>query len=92
MLYKNQLVLTGKINDVGAYTRENVPNSFRMGIELQGSYVIAKWLHAQANITLSSNKIKSYTEYADDYDNGGQVTFLHKNTTIALSPSISCWC
>lgn len=88
MLYKNQLVLTGKINDVGAYTRENVPNSYRMGIELQGSYVIAKWLHAQANITLSSNKIKSYTEYADDYDNGGQVTFLHKNTTIALSPSI----
>ena len=35
MLYKNQLVLTGKINDVGSYTRINVPNSYRAGIELQ---------------------------------------------------------
>ena len=37
MQYKDQLVLTGKINDVGAYTRTNIPNSYRMGIELQGN-------------------------------------------------------
>ena len=36
MLYKDQLVLTGMINDVGAYTRTNVPESYRTGIELQG--------------------------------------------------------
>ena len=40
MNYKDQLVLTGKINDVGAYTRTNIPKSYRMGIELQGSYKI----------------------------------------------------
>ena len=39
MHYKDQLVLTGKINDVGAYTRTNIPNSYRAGIELQGGYV-----------------------------------------------------
>ena len=31
MLYKNQLVLTGKINDVGEYTRTNTPQSWRLG-------------------------------------------------------------
>jgi iron complex outermembrane receptor protein len=87
MLYKNQLVLTGKINDVGAYTRSNVDNSYRLGIEVQGAYIFNKWLNAQANFTLSENKIKAYTEYADDYDNGGQITIEHKNTNIALSPS-----
>ena len=36
MLYKDQLVLTGEINNVGSYTRTNVPNSYRAGVELQG--------------------------------------------------------
>ena len=36
MLYKNQLVLNGKINYVGEYTRINIPDSYRLGIELQG--------------------------------------------------------
>ena len=36
MLYQNQLVLTGKINDVGEYTRTNTPRSWRLGLELQG--------------------------------------------------------
>ena len=36
MNYHNQLVNTGKINDVGAYTRTNAPQSYRLGIELQG--------------------------------------------------------
>ncbi len=31
MNYKDQLVLTGKINDVGAYTRTNIPKSYRAG-------------------------------------------------------------
>ena len=51
MLYNNQLVLTGKINDVGSYTRTNVPNSYRTGIELQGGVVVNKWLNATANLT-----------------------------------------
>src|SRR6185369_472914 len=38
MNYRDQLVLTGKVNDVGAYTRTNIPKSYRAGIELQ-----AKW-------------------------------------------------
>jgi iron complex outermembrane receptor protein len=87
MLYKDQLVLTGKVNDVGAYTRTNVDNSYRAGIELQGSYVFAEWVNAAGNIAFSNNKIKSFTEYVDDYDNGGQIAILHNKTNIAFSPA-----
>ncbi|HUS02766.1 MAG TPA: TonB-dependent receptor, partial [Chitinophagaceae bacterium] len=46
MYYHNQLVLTGKINDVGAYTRTNTPSSYRLGIELQGKANLSSWLNA----------------------------------------------
>jgi iron complex outermembrane recepter protein len=88
MLYNNQLVLTGKINDVGSYTRINVPNSYRAGIELQGGVVINNWLNASANLTLSRNKIKSFTEYIDNYDDGKQTATQHTNTDISFSPSV----
>ncbi len=88
MIYKDQLVLTGKLNDVGNYTRINVPNSYRLGIELQGGYIFNKWMNATANFTLSSNKIKSFTEYLDNYDDGSQKPVQHSNTDISFSPSI----
>ena len=88
MYYQNQLVLTGKINDVGAYTRTNIAKSYRAGIELQGKATITKWMNLAANITFSENKIKDFTEYLDDYDNGGQQTKLYPKTTISFSPSV----
>jgi iron complex outermembrane recepter protein len=88
MQYKNQLILTGKINDVGAYTRTNIPNSYRMGIELQGGYAINKKISITGNFALSDNKVKNFTEYIDDYDNGGQQTKLYYKSAIAFSPSV----
>ena len=87
MKYKDQLVLTGKINDVGAYTRTNIPNSYRAGIELQGKYIFTSYLNIAANISFSKNKIKNFTEYLDDYDNGGQVSNFYSSTDIAFSPN-----
>lgn len=86
MNYKDQLVLTGKINDVGAYTRTNIDKSYRAGIELEAAGFINKWLSANANLTLSRNKIKDFTEYIDDYDNGGQQTNFYREPDIAFSP------
>ena len=88
MNYKNQLVLDGKINDVGAYTRTNIPNSYRTGIEMQGGIKFNSWMNAAANISLSENKVKNFTEYIDDYDNGGQKTNNYSSATIAYSPSV----
>jgi iron complex outermembrane recepter protein len=88
MAYKDQLILTGQINDVGAYTRANVPKSYRTGVEFQGAANFTTWLNAAANLTVSRNKIKSSSEYIDDYDNGGQVKINHNNTNISFSPSV----
>ncbi|HEX4373202.1 MAG TPA: TonB-dependent receptor [Puia sp.] len=88
MLYKNQLVLNGQINYVGEYTRINIPNSYRLGIELQGTAKPTDWFNADANISFSRNKVKNYTEYIDDYDNGNQKTYSYNSTDIAFSPSI----
>ncbi|MDB5246599.1 MAG: TonB-dependent receptor [Segetibacter sp.] len=88
MLYKNQLILTGQINDVGAYTRVNVPNSYRLGVELQAKANLTSWMNIAANTTLSRNKIKQSEEYLDDYDNGGQVLISHNNADISFSPSV----
>ena len=88
MQYQNQLVLTGKINDVGAYTRTNIPKSYRAGVELQGKTKITNWLNAAANLTFSENKIKNFTEYLDDYDNGGQQTKFYSKTNISFSPAV----
>lgn len=88
MKYNNQLVLTGEINDVGAYTRVNIPNSYRAGIEIQAGAKINQWLNLSGNTSFSRNKISSFTEYIDDYDNGGQVAIVHNNTDISFSPSM----
>ena len=88
MNYKDQLVLTGKINDVGAYTRTNVPKSYRAGLELQFKYAFNKYFSSSYSITYSQNKIEAFTEYIDDYDQFTQVPIQHKNTNIALSPSL----
>ena len=88
MYYHNQLVLTGKINDVGSYTRTNTPSSYRMGIELSGKADLLQWLNVAANIAFSRNKIKNFTEYVDDYDTGGQKTFQYHNSDISFSPNI----
>ena len=89
MKYKNQLVLTGKINDVGAYTRSNIRDSYRAGIELQGKYVFNDRLSVSGNITLSENKVLHFEEFIDDYDNGGQVSKQYQKTDISFSPKVT---
>ncbi|MDQ2862213.1 MAG: TonB-dependent receptor [Bacteroidota bacterium] len=88
MNYHNQLVATGKINDVGAYTRTNAPQSYRLGVELEAGEQFAKWINVSGNIAFSKNKIKNFTEYLDDYDNGGQAENQYHNTDISFSPGI----
>ena len=88
MCYKNQLVLTGQINDVGAPIMVNVNKSFRTGLELQLGVQIAKNFQWQGNTTLSINKIKDFTEYVDNWDTWGQESFYLGTTDIAFSPNV----
>lgn len=89
MDYKDQLILTGQINDVGAYIRENVADSYRAGIELSGAIQVAKAWVLGGNVTFSQNKIKNFTEYIDDYSESEfqQISNTYENTDIAFSPN-----
>jgi iron complex outermembrane recepter protein len=90
MNYKNQLVLTGQLNDVGNGIRVNVPESYRAGVEFEAVILLSNKLKWNANATLSQNKIKNFTEYVIDYDdaNGGYQTIAHGSSDIAFSPNI----
>lgn len=88
MKYKDQLVLTGKINDVGAYTRTNIDDSYRLGVELSAGIAINQYIKVAGNVTLSRNKIKNFKEFVDDYDNGGQIENFYKKTDISFSPNV----
>ncbi|AMQ55236.1 TonB-dependent receptor [Algoriphagus sanaruensis] len=90
MGYKDQLILTGQINDVGAYIRENVASSYRAGIEVDGAYQLSNVWTVGGNLTLSQNKIREFTEYIDDYsvEDFRQETFTYSNTDIAFSPNV----
>lgn len=88
MNYRDQLVLTGKINDVGAYTRSNVRSSYRAGVELQNNWTINKLFSVMANISVSENKVRNFEEFIDDYDNGGQIKKSYKKTDLSYSPPV----
>lgn len=87
MRYRDQLVNTGQINDVGAFTRTNAKKSYRAGVELQAGYTPLRWLAINANASFSSNKIKSFTEYIYD-ENEDEVQNYFRNTDISFSPDV----
>ncbi|MDD2526793.1 MAG: TonB-dependent receptor [Lentimicrobiaceae bacterium] len=88
MYYRDQLVLTGAINDVGKGIMTNVPESFRTGLEFTGAVTITSILRASANFTLSRNEIIKFTEFVDDWDNWGtQIENPIGNTNLSFSPN-----
>jgi iron complex outermembrane recepter protein len=88
MYYLDQLVLTGRINDVGDPVMENVAHSYRAGIELSAGIKLLKNLRWDINGTLSENKILNFTEYVDNWDEWpDQITNNLGITNIAFSPS-----
>lgn len=94
MNYTNQLVLTGQVNNVGAFIRKNAGESYRMGIELQALVRLSDRLTWNANVTLSKNKIKEYSDVLQDYgdnydlDPPAVVERKYKNTDISFSPNV----
>lgn len=81
MLYNEQLVLTGAIDDVGAPIRTNSGSSYRFGIESEINLELSKKLDISSNLTLSSNKNK---EVISNYN--GALTNFGK-TNLSYSPN-----
>jgi iron complex outermembrane receptor protein len=87
MQYQDHLVPTGRLNDVGAYTRVNVDRSHRLGVETSVGFTPVKHLEIKAQATISSNTIESFTEYIDNWFTGTQDAVALQNTDLAFSPS-----
>lgn len=90
MDYNNQLILTGKISEIGEPLTSNIKSSYRMGLELTGGIQITPWLEWNGNLTWSRNKIKNFTECIEVYDKdwnflGEELRDLG-TTDIAFSP------
>lgn len=79
MFYKDQLIPTGALNDVGSALRMNIPDSYRIGLEFDAAWKISNQFEWKATAGLSQNKIKNYTD-----ETSGE--FI-KKTNIALSPA-----
>lgn len=92
MDYVNQLVLTGALNDVGAAIRTNAERSYRTGVELDFQYQLNQCWTWAANLSLSRNKIREFTEVLYDYgvnfDEFNVIENQYQNTDISFSPSV----
>lgn len=88
MNYKDQLVLTGELNDVGAPLRTNVAKSYRRGLEFELKSKNNAGINVGVNSTFSENKISSFTETLYDYTSGFEIVNIdHEDTDISFSPS-----
>ena len=93
MEYKDMLLETGKLSDSGYAIKENVPRSWRRGIELAAAWKPFSRITLEGNATFSVNKIKNYTAWYEDYDNIddwhflGQHSVFFKETPMLMSPS-----
>ncbi len=89
MDYKDQLVLTGEKSDVGYDIMTNVPESYRMGVEVMSGWKIIDQLVWEASVSLSKNRIKNFVEYSTYYGTDWSEHFLgkeHGETNISYSP------
>ena len=90
MDYKDQLVLTGELNEIGEPLAANVPDSYRTGIEITAGIKLPYGLSWEGNATFSRNRIKNFTEtlYENEWVEGKQWVINHGDTPIAFSPNI----
>ena len=80
MLYNEQLVLTGAIDNTGTPIRTNSGDSYRLGLEIDATIQLSKQFVIQPNFTVSSNKNKKTFSQID-----GVIQNLGK-TNISFSP------
>ena len=88
MEYRDMLLETGKLSSSGYAIKENVGRGWRRGVELAAAWSPAGWVRADANLTLSTNRLRSFTAYLENWVDGGYVEERYENTTMLLSPSV----
>ena len=88
MEYWDMLLETGRLSSSGYAVKENVPRSWRRGIELTAAWQPLRWFKADGNATLSLNQIADYTAYVPYEDYSATHPVHYGRTTMLLSPSV----
>ncbi|ALD20131.1 TonB-dependent receptor [Hymenobacter sp. DG25A] len=87
MRYRNQLVATGQLNDVGTALRTNVARSYRTGLELTGFVSAQDKISLSSTLTLSRNRILNYRDVTYNANYEPVVADQARTTTVSYSPS-----
>ncbi len=88
MNYKDQFVQTGEKSDIGENLTTNIARSYRMGAEITAAWDALSCLTLEANAALSTNRIKDFDEYIDNWDDDKHPAVVHyDNSVLSFSPS-----
>jgi iron complex outermembrane receptor protein len=88
MDYKDQLILTGELNEIGEPLADNIPDSYRTGIELMAGIGLPCGFSWDINATLSRNRIKEFVEVLYDDNTYEEWRINHGERQISFSPDI----
>ncbi len=88
MDYKDQLVLTGELNEIGEPVADNIADSYRMGVELMAGVNLHCGLSWDINAALSRKRVENLTEVLYDDNTGEKWEIDRGNTHISFSPDI----
>ena len=87
MRYKDQLVQTGELSDIGEALTTNIADSYRLGWESYASWDVNSWLNISGNSALSLNRLLDFDEFVEDWDNGTR-KIHYDNAPLAYSPAV----
>jgi iron complex outermembrane receptor protein len=90
MEFRHEIASTGELSDIGLQLRRNVDRSHRRGVELDAAWQASKIVRLHTVANLSSNRIKTWTQFYDVYDASGEFVdsrpLTHRNVEPLLTP------
>jgi iron complex outermembrane recepter protein len=92
MEFHHEIASTGELSDIGLLLRRNVDRSYRRGVELDASWQATARVHLQTAANVSRNRIASWTQFYDVYDDAGNYAgsepLVHRNVEPLLTPKV----
>jgi iron complex outermembrane receptor protein len=89
MEFRNEIASTGELSPIGALLRRNVDRSYRRGIEVEYSWQAVQSVKLHGNANLSRNRIHTWTQFYDVYDDAGNVTGSEPITFHDVNPVLT---
>ncbi|MGZ4779361.1 MAG: TonB-dependent receptor [Thermoanaerobaculia bacterium] len=92
MEFHHEIAATGELSDIGLALRRNVDRSYRRGVELEASWQPAASVRLRTTGSVSRNRIRSWTQFYDLYDESGAYIgsepIVHRNVSPLLTPNV----